>query len=134
MKGRRPQDITPGAMNRVPSAPPWLSKEAKAEWRRVTPILVKERRTLTEADLSTLAAYCVAVGQLQEASLILATDGLTFKTEAGIPKPHPAAKLRTDAMTQIRQLGVELGLTPVSRSRPAMREEAKDEDGGLELG
>lgn len=133
MKGRRPQDVTPGAMNRVPSAPPWLSKEAKAEWRRVAPILVMERRTLTEGDLSTLAAYCLAVGQLQESSRILASEGLTFKTEAGIPKPHPAAKLRTDAMTQIRQLGVELGLTPVSRSRPALREEADSEE-GIELG
>lgn len=133
MKGRRPQDVTAGTMDKVPPTPSWLSKEAKAEWRRVAPILVMERRTLTEGDLSTLAAYCLAVGQLQESSRILASEGLTFKTEAGIPKPHPAAKLRTDAMTQIRQLGVELGLTPVSRSRPALREEADSEE-GIELG
>ncbi|WP_454917280.1 phage terminase small subunit P27 family [Xanthobacter sediminis] len=133
MKGRRPQEITPGTVEKVPPAPSWLSKEAKAEWKRVAPILVQERRTLTVADLATLGAYCVAAGQIQEASRILAAEGLTYRTETGVPKPHPCAKLRTDAMTQLRQLGGELGLTPVSRSRPALRNDGDDEE-GIELG
>ncbi|WP_234052687.1 MULTISPECIES: phage terminase small subunit P27 family [unclassified Xanthobacter] len=128
MRGARPGKIvTPAPVTAVPPAPSWLSKEAKAEWKRVAPILVDERRTLTEADLPTLAAYCAAFGQLQEACRILASEGLTYRTEAGIPKPHPAAKLRHDAMTQLRQLGSELGLTPVSRSRPTMRDSEDDD-------
>lgn len=129
MKGRRPATIRPGTspVDRVPPAPAWLSDDARSEWKRVCPILVKERRTLTVADLPTLAAYCTAVGQVQEASRILGREGLTFMSEHG-PRKHPAVSIRNDAMTQMRQLGGELGLTPVSRSRPAMRDEDDSED------
>ncbi|MEP9348546.1 phage terminase small subunit P27 family [Xanthobacter sp. KR7-225] len=130
MRGRKPANIKPDVspVEKVPTAPAWLSKDAKAEWRRVCPILVNERRTLSEADLPTLAAYCAAVGQVQEASRILAKEGLTYSSDSGMPKKHPAVGIRHDAMTQVRQLGGELGLTPVSRSRPAMRDSHDPED------
>lgn len=129
MRGRRPTTIRPGTspVERVPPAPAWLPKDGKAEWKRVAPILVTERRTLTVADLPTLGAYCAAVAQVQEASRILEREGLTFATEQG-PRKHPAVSIRNDAMTQMRQLGGELGLTPVSRSRPAMRDDDAAED------
>lgn len=129
MRGRKPAGICAGSspVEKVPAAPAWLSKAGKAEWNRVCPILVNERRTLTVADLPTLESYCAAVGQVQEASRILEKEGLTFTGPTG-PKKHPAASLRHDAMTQVRQLGSELGLTPVSRSRPAMRDDNGSED------
>lgn len=129
MKGRKPASIKPGSspVEKVPSPPVWLSKEGKAEWKRVSPILVDERRTLTKADLPTLAAYCEAVAQVQQATRVIEREGLTFMGQSG-PKKHPAVGIRHDAMTQVRQLGSELGLTPVSRSRPAMRNDDGPED------
>ncbi len=135
MRGRKPAAILGGSspVEAVPRPPAWLSKDAKAEWRRVAPILINERRTLTVADLASLANYCQAVGQAAEASRIITRDGLTFMSANG-PKKHPAVAIRSDAMTQARLLAAELGLTPVSRSRPSIREEDRDSDlAGLDL-
>jgi P27 family predicted phage terminase small subunit len=111
-------------MYKVPSAPAWLSRLGKAEWNKVAPILV-ERRHLTDADLGTLAAYADAAGQLAEATRLVNREGMVIETNAGLRK-HPAISIQMNARNQIRQLAAELGLTPVSRSRPSIR----DDDGG----
>jgi P27 family predicted phage terminase small subunit len=95
--------------------PKWLSPEAKAEWRRVMPILV-ERRILTTTDLGSLENYCISSGRVRavEAEMQAATD------------PEMRVKLfrvQDKAMASARLLAAELGLTPVSRSRPAIRED-----------
>lgn len=134
MRGRRPATISPGTspVEHVPPAPSWLSKDGRVEWERVASILIHERKTLTVADLATFANYCVAVGQVAEASRIIEAEGLTFSTEHG-PRKHPAVAIRSDGLMQARQLAGELGLTPVSRSRPAMRDEGPDDGGDLDL-
>lgn len=134
MRGRRPDTIVPGTsrVERVPDAPAWLSDDARAEWHRVAPILITERKTMTVADLATFAHYCTAVGQVAEASRIIAAEGMTYSTEGG-PKKHPAVSIRSDGLTQARQLAGELGLTPVSRSRPAIRDDGPHDDGDLGL-
>lgn len=124
MRGRRPASIAAGSspVTDVPRPPSWLTKEAKAEWRKVAPILV-ERDVLTEGDLGALAAYCDAVGQLVAASAIIAAEGMVV---AG--KKHPLITTTVAARNQIRQLAAELGLTPISRSRPAVRDDAERDD------
>ncbi len=117
MRGRKPELIPDqGALTAATKPRVWLSKEAKAEWKRVLPLIIP-RRILTPADLATFASYCAAVGQMVDAQRILAREGLTFVGASG-PKRHPAAGIMNDAQTQARQLAAELGLTPVSRSRP----------------
>lgn len=113
------------------SAPRWLSKDAKAEWRRVMPIL-SERRILTEADLGGLENYCVAIGQVREMERELQKHGHVvemWKADAegamrciGLRR-NPAVGIQADAMTRARLLATELGLTPVSRSRPTIRDD-----------
>ncbi|MFG1282285.1 phage terminase small subunit P27 family [Xanthobacter autotrophicus] len=134
MRGRKPATINPGtsSVEKVPAPPAWLSKDAKAEWKRVAPILINERRTLTIADLSMLANYCTAVGQVAEAARIVSKEGLTVASPTG-PKKHPAVAIRSDGMTQARQIAAELGLTPASRSRPAMRDNDDEDASGLDL-
>lgn len=127
MRGARPQTINPGSspVRGVLDPPDWLDADARAEWDRVAPILIEERRTLTVTDIATLVNYCVAVGQSAEASRIIAREGMTYMAKGG-PKKHPAVAIRSDAMTQARLLAGELGLTPVSRSRPAARSSGDD--------
>jgi P27 family predicted phage terminase small subunit len=126
MKGRKPSTIVAGSMDAVPPAPPWLSREGKAEWRKVAPILI-ERQHLTDADLGTLAAYADAVGQLVDATKVINRDGMVIDTDKGLRK-HPAISIQINARNQVRQLAAELGLTPISRSRPAVRDNSNDED------
>lgn len=103
-----------------------MAKDAKAEWKRVFPIL-RSRRILTRADLGCLEDYCIAQGTVREMERVLQEEGHTFQGKDG-PKKHPAVTVQSDAMTRALRLASELGLTPVSRSRPAVRKEDDDED------
>lgn len=124
MRGAKPQLVVDnGAINRDHKAPSWMSKDSKAEWKRVFPVL-RERRILTVADLGALENYCVALGQVREMERMLQDEGHVINSDNG-PKKHPAVAVQADAMTRARLLAAELGLTPVSRSRPSVR---KDED------
>lgn len=127
MRGRKPYLVVAGSspVRGEHDPPTWMDADAREEWSRVAPILIKERRTLTAADISTFTSYCVAIGQVAEASRIVARDGMIVSTKGG-PKKHPAVAIRDAAMTQARLLAGELGLTPVSRSRPAARDAADD--------
>lgn len=130
MRGRKPElSADPEALTATTRPPVWLSRDAKGEWKRVLPLLI-ERRILTDADLATFASYCTAVGQMIEAQRIVRKEGMTFVGASG-PKKHPAVSIMHDAQTQARQLAAELGLTPVSRSRPAIRDDANEDDLGF---
>jgi len=116
MRGPKPQPRPmANAIATAINPPSWLSKHAKHEWRRVMPEIVK-RRTLTDADLGGLENYCVAIGRVRqlEALLLDSVDPKLFR-------------MQDAAIKTSRQLAAELGLTPVSRSRPAVR---KDDDDG----
>lgn len=130
MKGGKPKLKTDAAALRsIPLAPAWLPATAGLEWDRVTPILV-ERKILTDADLGSLESYCLAIGQVRDCQAILAAqDSPFFAGENGVPRPHPAIRVMHAAMTHARQLAAELGLTPVSRSRPAISDEGEDNGG-----
>lgn len=102
-------------------APSWLAKEAKAEWQRVMPVLI-ERRILTEADIGSLESYCICIGRIRQCEVQIQKE----------PDPEMRLKLirvQDKAMASARQLAAELGLTPVSRSRPSVREEEDADEG-----
>lgn len=119
MRGTKPQLQQDAEPIEVGTAPQWLSEQARKEWDRVMPILT-ERRILTEADLGGLENYCICIGRVRE-------------TEAHIQGSTDAElrvklfRVQDKAMASARLLAAELGLTPVSRSRPAIRE---DNNGG----
>jgi P27 family predicted phage terminase small subunit len=117
MRGRKPElCVDRNAFDAVVSPPGWLSKHAKAEWRRVMPDLTA-RRILTAADLGSVESYCIASSRIRELELLL---------RAGIdPKLF---RMQDQAMKTARQLAAELGLTPVSRSRPSIREDGNADD------
>lgn len=118
MKGRKPSSIVAGAqpLRDLPKSPSWLSKDAKAEWRRVVPALV-ERNILDTADLGSLENYCHAQGVVRQIARQL---GATGSLDPALLRAQNAA------MTTARQLACELGLTPMSRSKPGLRDNDAD--------
>lgn len=121
MKGTKPQLRQDAQAVGYTPAPDWLSKEASKEWERVLPPLV-ERRILTCADLGTLESYCICVGRVRDTEALI-QGGADSETMLKL------FRAQDKAMASARQHAAELGLTPVSRSRPAIRDDG-DEDGG----
>lgn len=137
MKGTKPRLVVDNdPVTKAPAAPGWMNADAKKEWRRILPVLIK-RKILTTGDLGSVENYCLAIGQVRDAERSIQADGLvitTYKeTDDGslVPlaaKRNPAVAIQADAMTRARLLAAELGLTPVSRSRPTIREDGDDDD------
>lgn len=125
MKGTKPQlRADREGVADIIEAPAWLSEEARKEWDRVLPILT-ERRILTVADLGGLENYCICIGRVRDTEAAI-------QTEADTEVMLKLIRVQDKAMASARLLAAELGLTPVSRSRPAIREDEKgDEDDPL---
>lgn len=113
-------------MAKAKPAPSWLSKDAKAEWKRVYPVLA-ERGVLTDADMGALETYCATAGRVRRLERESENVPLFVQSETSAPRPHPVFRMLDDAITQHRQLAVQLGLTPASRAKAA-REDADDDD------
>ena len=134
MRGRKPQSIIIGSapLDAALKSPAWFSKDARAEWLRVLPILAA-RNTITEADLPTLENYCTAIGTVREAQREINKHGLIIDSAKGA-KRNPAFGIQNAAMTTARLCASELGLTPVSRSRPSIRNDNDNDDNSSDLG
>ena len=134
MKGAKPNlRVVEGGPQRTPPAPSWFNDDAKREWRRIMPGLVR-RRILTDEDMAAVEAFCLQSAQVRYFQRVI--DGLTdpfVYSKDGAPRPHPAYRSQRDAIAEARRIGAELGLSPVSRSRPAMVDpgSGQDEWGGL---
>lgn len=104
-----------GALSKAPSAPSWLPAHGKAEWRRVVPQLVADRK-IAAHELQTVEAYCLAVARCREAEAALQLHGLTFESDSG-PKRRPETTILKENIEAARRLAAELGLTPASRTK-----------------
>lgn len=140
MRGSKPHiRIEREALTGDQAAPDWFSDYARAEWERVLPKLV-ERKILTVDNLGTLENYCVQQGLAREMEKEIQTKGavmlvysLTKAGEAVVTgmRKNPAVAIQTAAMDKARLMAAELGLTPVSRSRPTVHKDDDDQGDGL---
>jgi len=113
------------ALAKVPKVPPYLSKEAQAEWRRIMPQLIA-RRIITAADLAGVENYCTQIGIIRQIETERKANGGTIDVKLfGV--------LNRAAQTA-RQLAAEYGLTPTSRARiGAVEGDDDDDDNPLSL-
>jgi P27 family predicted phage terminase small subunit len=100
----------------APSCPTWLDREARAEWRRVVPVLDR-LGLLAKVDRSAIAAYCTAWAELHWATRTLAKVGRVYTTEGGQVCPRPEVSMQRSALQHIRQFSALFGLDPATRSR-----------------
>jgi P27 family predicted phage terminase small subunit len=110
---------------KAPKVPTWLSREAKAEWRRLAPQL-EAIGILTELDMAMFASYCAAFGKLVWAEKMIKqqrkegaklSGGLIMQTPTGAYQTNPYVWIYNKALEQIRNFGSEFGLSPSSRTR-----------------
>lgn len=103
-----------------PSAPPHLSPEARAEWKRVSKELL-QLGLLSHIDRAALAAYCECWSDWVEASKLCATvegkDRKVIKTAAGNFVENPYFSIKKRSAELMYKFLVEFGMTPASRSQ-----------------
>lgn len=105
-----------GALAKAPAAPSWLPAHAKAEWRRVMPQLVADRK-IAAHELGTVESYCLAVATMRQAEAAISTHGLTLVSPSGEIKRRPETTILKESIESARRLASELGLTPAARAK-----------------
>lgn len=121
--GRRPigkdepvPDVT------APDCPAHLTADAKAEWDRIMPLLVR-LKVVSELDTAALALYCQAFARWQEAERRIAEqkakggDGLLVKAPSGYPIQNPYLAIANRAMEDCHKYLQQFGLSPAARTR-----------------
>jgi len=123
---RRLNKKEPRAKPGVPEMPDRMPLEARAEWRRITPILEK-MGVLTTADGPALGAYCKLHAQILQAEAAIAKFGivtaqLNEETGVAVLKKNPAVTVKAEALRLVKAFLLEFGLTPASRSKLSVGE------------
>jgi P27 family predicted phage terminase small subunit len=134
IRGRKPKpahrgdDTGPQPPEALPRCPPHLSHAAQKEWRRLaTPM--HRMGVLTVCDRAALAAYCQAWARWVEAEEKLAETPVLLKTPSGYVQQSPWLAIANKQMELMGRYMAELGLTPASRRRVAVRDGAEGADG-----
>ena len=70
--------LTLVAFRKIPPMPKWLDREARAEWRRVTALML-ELGTITLLDGPLVAGHCLMFSEIQMARRVLARAARTAR-------------------------------------------------------
>ena len=116
--GGRKVKPTPAFKRVAPNAPSWLSAEAKAEWRRVVPELMR-LDILKAEDRASLAAYCETWATYKDAVQTVQREGLTIEAKQG-RLAHPAVGIARNAGKELRAWAGQFGLTPSAENALAL--------------
>lgn len=130
--GQRPPKVPVRPRPAIPPPPTTLSREAKAEWKRITPEL-DELGLLAKMDRAILALYCTWWSRWCDLNRQLArdtsrNDGLVVTGHHGVRVKHPAWSMFKDATEQTVRLAKELGITPLTRLRMDLPSPVGDDD------
>lgn len=104
----------------LPTCPAHLNPSARAEWKRLAAEL-QAIGILTRIDRSVLAGYCQSWGRWVEAERKLKETPPLLKTPAGYIQLSPWLTIANRERELMLRYMAELGLTPSSRSRLAVR-------------
>lgn len=113
---RRINPSEPKPPAEIPVPPDHLNDIAKAEWNRISEILLR-LGLLTTLDRAALAAYCTTYARWIEAEEALKKTGPIVRSPNGHPILSPYLVVANRALEQMRAFMIEFGLTPASRSR-----------------
>lgn len=114
-----------------PTCPEWLAPEAKAEWRRLAPELIRWG-LLTPLDRAAFSCYCQSYAHWQQCQRVVVREGPLYLTANGRLRERPEVDMARKYSQFVRAFAVEFGLTPSSRNRLSIDEPPADEDSDFE--
>lgn len=133
--GKRPLDVSAGVHPKIeiPPSPSYLGKEAKKEWKRITPILY-ELGLLSGLDRAALGLYCQAQGRLTELEQAMegmiglkVSEGSKYVdsvyaasqsvTPSGYAQQSVIVQLISKNRAEVNRYLMHFGLSPAARGR-----------------
>jgi P27 family predicted phage terminase small subunit len=118
-RGGAPMPEAPDFVRIAPTPPTFMSREAKAEWKRIVPGLTRLDLT-KEEDRAALVAYCECWSRFVAAQKIINEEGLLAVNSQGRVR-HPAVAVVEAASKELRSWVQEFGLSPAAENRVAGR-------------
>lgn len=127
----RAADLADGVHPEVglPPMPKNLCKEARSEWRRITPLLL-ELNLLTKIDRAAIERYCRIYGRWQQVERALnaaqnqaiaagrdPSDALWVTLPSGIARESILARLARELAHRVEQAEACFGMNPSARAR-----------------
>ena len=118
LKGTREDRVNrdePTPPEGMPQPPSHLDNLARAEWVSICELLAS-MGIGSKADAPALVLYCTTYSKWLRARSAIVKHGLTVASKNGI-RANPAVAMELAAARLMKDLLVEFGLTPSSRSR-----------------
>jgi P27 family predicted phage terminase small subunit len=100
----------------APMAPRWLTVEARAEWDRLVPQLLR-LKLLTELDRGHLAGMCQWWARYVRAEKMLARQSAVIENRNHVRIVSPNLAIARTAWDQYSHAAAEFGITPAARTR-----------------
>ena len=102
----------PGA----PQQPKKLSDEAKAEWKRIVPELLRVG-VLAKVDRAVLIGYCESWAMFTDAQQMVHDQGIIQTSKEGVDRPAAHVRVLNESRAAFLKFAQELGLSPSARVR-----------------
>jgi P27 family predicted phage terminase small subunit len=129
IEGNRSRTVIPKSVQpkpSVPRCPGFLDKIAKAKWREI----VREYASLgilSQLDGTALSTFCNLYSKWRRATEKAEAEGFVVEgSTVGSQVKSPWLRIAADAENQMRLLGAEFGLSPLSRQRIHAPSEARE--------
>ena len=130
----RPVAQAPAFKRLAPNPPTWMSREAKAEWKRIVPGLTRLDLVKPE-DRATLTTYCELWSRWVAATRDIAANGQVVRntsvkkdgTETVWFTKNPSVAVAEQAETRLRQYANDFGLTPAGERNVSKRDDDRGE-------
>lgn len=111
----------------MPSCPKWLSKAARAHWKKLAPGFF-EMGVLTRVDGPAFASFCDCFARYVEAVEFLDKNGsvIVVRDDKGTFKftqPAPQVGIAKKMLEEMRAIGAEFGWAPAARARLSIKGE-----------
>lgn len=118
---RPPRENEPMPPEKLPPCPKHLTGVARKEWRRVGRLLMAVR-VISELDRAILTGYCQSWAEYVAACEEVPKHKPVYlvkdpNTGQPIPKLNPWIRVEREAFERMVKSAMELGLSPVSRTR-----------------
>jgi P27 family predicted phage terminase small subunit len=122
--------------------PDWLRPAAARDWVRVLEAVKRHPRWIQRADYQTVAAWCAAVGLLEEATRDIEARGALIAGRSSADQArgpagtvaNPSVRIALQAASALRSLGSQLGFNPTARGTLAIGPLEDDGDDLFDLG